>query len=67
MRWIRTISTEFYGLFVDDGRFALVILLWLAFAWRVLPYFVDPAWQGVLLVVGLLIALGESAWRRARE
>ena len=30
MRWIRTVLREVAGLFVDDGSFALAIVVWLA-------------------------------------
>ena len=39
MLWLRSILTEIWGLFVDDGRFALAILVWLAACWLVLPRF----------------------------
>ena len=32
MHWIKTILGELYGLFVDDGAFALAIVVWLAVA-----------------------------------
>jgi len=66
VKTIRTIAAELYGLFVDDGRFALVILVWLAVCWLVLPRLLSPAWLGIVLVSGLLAALAESTWRRAR-
>jgi hypothetical protein len=67
MQWIRTILEEIYGLFVDDGLFAVVIVLWLAIAFVVLPMFVGPALQGGLLIGGLLVALAESVLRKARS
>lgn len=30
MRWFKTIILELYGLFVDDGSFAITIVVWLA-------------------------------------
>lgn len=66
MSTLRTILAELYGLFVDDGRFALVILVWLLVCWLVLPHLLSPAWLGIVLVGGLLAALAESSWRRAR-
>ena len=67
MSWIKTILEEIWGLFVDDGKFALVIVVWLLVAWKLLPLFVSPPVQGLLLVLGLLAALGESALRKARR
>ena len=30
MKWIKNIFREIFGLFVDDGAFALAILIWLS-------------------------------------
>ena len=30
MKWLKNILREIFGLFVDDGTFALAILIWLA-------------------------------------
>ena len=67
MNWLRAILREFLGLFVDDGSFAGAILGWLFLAWLVVPHW--PAlgrWDGMLLFVGLVLILVESAWRTAR-
>lgn len=29
MQWIRKITAEVFGLFVDDGSFALAVLVWI--------------------------------------
>jgi hypothetical protein len=58
MRWIIAIPREIFGLFVDDGRFALSILVWLAaVAWLqpILP--VPSQWRGAMLFAGLALAL----------
>jgi len=66
--WLSTILSEFIGLFVDDGSFAVAILAWLAFCWLVLPRLgLAPAWQPAILFVGLALILVESALRRARQ
>lgn len=68
MPWLRSILTEIWGLFVDDGSFALAILIWLAVCWLVLPRFgVPPQAEGPILFAGLAIVLVESAFRRARS
>lgn len=63
---LRTIFEEFLAIFVDDIRFAVSIIAWIAIAGLALPLMVNPTWQGLLLGLGLLIILAESAWRRAR-
>lgn len=66
MSWIRTVFNEVFGLFVDDGSFAVVILVWLLVTWLVLPRLGVPAARsGVALFVGLAGILLESATRRA--
>jgi hypothetical protein len=68
MPWLRSILAEIWGLFVDDGSFALAILVWLAVCWLALPHFgVLPEWKGPILFTGLAIVLVESALRRARS
>jgi hypothetical protein len=68
MRWLKTISSEIFGLFVDDGSFALAILVWLALVGFVLPRLAIPmAWGGIVLFAGLALILLESAMRRARR
>jgi hypothetical protein len=68
MSWLKTVLAEGWGLFVDDGRYALSIVVWLLLAWLVLPqlHFGD-GWNALILFVGLLAILLESAWRRARR
>lgn len=67
MTWLKAIWSEFFGLFVDDGSFAVAILLWLAVVWLLLPRLdLPPAASPALLFAGLVIILLQSAWRRAR-
>ena len=67
MKWLRIVWSEFFGLFVDDGRFAVTILLWGAAAGLVLPRLPLPSFAPpVAFVVGLLVILAESAIRAAR-
>jgi hypothetical protein len=68
MSWLKTIIQEVVSLFVDDGAFALAIVIWLGLvgllAWRVET---ARGWAGLALVVGLVVVLGESVQRRARK
>ena len=68
MPWLKTVWSEFIGLFVDDGSFAVAILLWLATCWVVLPRLpLPPALPPMILYVGLALILVESALRRSRK
>lgn len=65
MRWLTAIAREVFGLFVDDGRFALIILLWLAATALLQPLVPLPSvWRGVVLFAGLALAL---AWNCLRH
>jgi hypothetical protein len=67
MAWIRTIVTEVFGLFVDDGSLAIAVLAWLLLTAFVLPRLgLGPGWIGVLLFGGLVLVLLENTLRRAR-
>ena len=68
MRWLKTILAEGWGLFVEDGRYALSIVVWLALTWLLLPQLhFGGGWNALILFVGLLAILLESVWRRARR
>ncbi len=68
MTWLNTLWSEFIGLFVDDGSFAVAILAWIAFCWLVLPRLgLAPPWPSAILFGGLALILVESALRRARQ
>jgi hypothetical protein len=68
VRRLRFILAELYGLFVDDGRFALAILAWIGFVWKILPWLGLAPWAaGPALFAGLAVILFEGAWRRARH
>ncbi len=67
MLWLKSIAREVFGLFVDDGSFAIAILVWLAFGTVGLPrIFLAARWTGPLLFVGLAIILIESVLRFSR-
>jgi membrane protein implicated in regulation of membrane protease activity len=64
MRWIASIVHEVFGLFVDDGLFALAIILWLAVAALMLPLVPLPlAWHGPVLFAGLAVILSWNCLR----
>ncbi|HTD96824.1 MAG TPA: hypothetical protein VK627_07830 [Edaphobacter sp.] len=68
MQWVRSVLREVYGLFVDDGSFALAVLVWLGLAWLVMPRFgISPGWRGVVLFAGLASILVQSTWGYARR
>ena len=68
MRWLKAAIGEIYGLFVDDGHFALAILAWLLLIWlavSLLPSLV--AWGGIVFFLGLAAILLVNARRSARR
>jgi putative Mn2+ efflux pump MntP len=66
MHWIRTISAELLGLFVDDVRFAVAIIGWIGFNWLLSRHLLaGEEWGGVILFGGLGVILLWSAVRRA--
>ncbi len=68
MTWLKTIWSEFIGLFVDDGRLAVAVLAWLLAAWLLLPKLpLPPALPPAILFAGLALILVESVLRRARR
>lgn len=68
MKWLKSILREIFGLFVDDGIFALAILLWLAVVRWATPHLNIPAGiTGVILFAGLALILAESATRYSRR
>jgi hypothetical protein len=68
MKWLKSCIAELLGLFVDDGRLAVAILVWVAFCGLVLPRLPLPRlWSAPLLFAGLIGILVESVLRRARQ
>jgi hypothetical protein len=68
MRWLKSIAREIYGLFVDDGSFAIGILGWVILAVGVLPRVVQASrWAGPALFAGVALILIESALRFSRR
>jgi hypothetical protein len=68
MNWLKSIFREIFGLFVDDGSFALAILLWIAVVRWAMPRLNIPSGiTGVILFAGLALILAESATRYSRR
>jgi hypothetical protein len=68
MRWLGTILNELFGLFVDDGSFAITIIAWLGVTWILsLHILANIQWSGIVLFGGLVAILVESATRGARQ
>ncbi len=68
MNWLKVTVKEIIGLFIDDGSFALAIVIWVGLVGLVSAQ-VSTArpWCGVALFAGLAAILAESALRRARK
>ena len=59
---------QIFGLFVDDGRFAAGIVLWVGAVWLARVYLgLQPAWSALALFTGLAFILVASAARRCRR
>jgi Ca2+/H+ antiporter, TMEM165/GDT1 family len=68
MRWVKSVFGEIFGLFVDDGNFALAIIVCLAVAWLLLPGIDLPvAEKEIILFIGLAVILTESTLRHASK
>ncbi|MGH7226772.1 MAG: hypothetical protein ACRELF_26455 [Gemmataceae bacterium] len=68
MKWLKTIGEEVFGLFVDDGNFAIAIVVWLGITWFLSVHtLANIQWSGVILFLGLVLILVESAVRRTRQ
>jgi hypothetical protein len=58
---------ELLGLFVDDGSFAIALILWSAAAGFFLPRLpVNAGWDGPILFLGYLLILAENLRRTAQ-
>lgn len=68
MKWVKNIFREIFGLFVDDGAFALAILIWLALVRWIAPRLtLSPTALAILFFAGLALILIESTARYARR
>ena len=68
MSWLRTVAHEVWGLFVDDGSFAVAILVWIGVMWLVVRQFGLTGWiAGAALFGGLGLILVVSLLHFARQ
>jgi hypothetical protein len=67
MHWLRKILVQIYGLFVDDGAYAIAILAWLSLFRAVLIVIGANAFAGPFLFSGLAGILLASTVRHARR
>ena len=68
MKALLTALHEIYGLFVEDGTLAVLILVWVALAVLAFPYVPGHGnWRGPLLFLGLALLLAENVRRSARK
>jgi hypothetical protein len=68
MSWLNSIWSELIGMFVDDGHFALSILIWLVACGLLLPRLGLPSFlPPMILFAGLAVILARSAVRRAGQ
>ena len=68
MSWLKGIWSELLGLFVDDGWFAVSIIVWLLACGLALPHLDLPsAFPPIILFGGLVLILARSAVRRSGE
>ena len=68
MKFLQSVLTELFGMFVDDGSLAIAILAWVAIIALVQRLAVlPPAVVGALLFLGLAGLLIENVLRRARK
>lgn len=68
MSWLRAVLAELWGLFVDDGRYALAIVAWLLLAWLALPLLhLGGGWDAALFAAGLMAIFVENVLRRSQH
>ena len=68
MNVLKTAVQEVIGLFIEDGRYAAAICIWIAFVWFALPRLgIPPEIRPILLFVGLAVLLVENVARSARK
>ena len=67
MKTLTMIFDEIWGLFVDDGSLAILIVVWCLVAGLVFAYInISIEFRGPLLFVGLVIILIENIWRTSK-
>ncbi|MBV8809566.1 MAG: hypothetical protein JO033_12910 [Acidobacteriaceae bacterium] len=66
MNWIRRLCRAIWELFIEDGSFALTILIWVTVTGFLLAKILRVQWRGPALLVGLLAILFENVRRTAK-
>ena len=67
MNLLKSVLPELIGLFVDDGSLVLAVIVWvLAGVLCRRAQLLDPAWEAVLLALGIAALLAENVLRSAR-
>jgi len=69
MKALKTALLEVYGLFVEDGTYALDILIWVVLAAVLFPREPNAAaiWSGPVFFLGLAALLAWNVIRTARK
>jgi hypothetical protein len=67
MAWAGAVLAKTWGLFVDDGLFALSILLWLAVVWLLPRLGFASGLAGAVFFAGLAALLVHSTLKPARR
>ena len=68
MIWLKSIVREVLGLFVDDGSFAMAIVVWAGIVVLVLARVtLHASWTGPALFSGLAFILIENVVRTSRR
>ena len=68
MHWLKAAIGEIYGLFVDDGHFALAIVVWLLLPWLAVSLLPALAtWGAIVFFLGLAAILLVNARQSVRR
>lgn len=67
MEWTLAILKEVWSLFVDDGAFALSILIWLAMTWLLSSVGLPSALACIVFFAGFAALLLQSTLTRAKK
>ena len=67
MKLLSTIIEEVWGLFVDDGSLAILILLWCLIVGFGFQFIAIPlTLRGPILLTGFVLGLLENIWRTSK-
>jgi hypothetical protein len=68
MQTLKTVAREVFGLFVEDGRFSVVLVLWISFVGLLARWSSGAAeFGGLVLFLGLAAILVENLAHSARR